>query len=223
VKFLKTHNLLPFSYFCQMNFPSRLIEEAVDQMASLPGVGRKTALRLVLQLLRRDSDEVARFSRAFTALKEGIKSCSICGNLSDDDVCPICADSRRDASLVCIVENIRDVLAIESTEQFKGLYHVLGGVISPLDGVGPSDLNIASLATRLDGGAVQEVIFALSTTMEGETTSYYLYKKIAPFNVRVSAIARGIAIGDELQHADELTLARSIMQRMPYENAIGGK
>lgn len=215
--------LLSFPYFCPMNFPSRLIEEAVDQMASLPGIGRKTALRLVLQLLRRDNDEVERFSRAFIALKEGIKSCKVCGNLSDHEVCQICTDNRRDPSIVCVVENIRDVLAIESTEQYRGKYHVLGGVISPLDGVGPSDLNVSSLVTRVEAGGIVEVIFALSTTMEGETTSYYLYKKIAPFNVRVSAIARGIAIGDELQHADELTLGRSISQRMPYENAIGGK
>ncbi|MFM1931917.1 MAG: hypothetical protein RL226_1220 [Bacteroidota bacterium] len=206
-----------------MNFSSRLIEEAVDQMASLPGIGRKTALRLVLQLLKRSDEEVSRFSNAFTALKQGIRACSVCGNLSDEAVCHICSDARRDESLVCVVETIRDVLAIESTEQYKGRYHVLGGIISPLDGVGPGDLNIASLLSRLQDGGIREVIFALSTTMEGETTSYYLYKKIASFDVRVSTIARGVAIGDELQHADEVTLARSILQRMPYEKSSGGK
>ena len=206
-----------------MNFPSRLIEEAVDQMASLPGIGRKTALRLVLHMLRRDEEDVERFSNAFTTLRSGIKACNICNNLSDTEICGICSDPRREHRTVCVVEGIRELLAIESTEQFRGSYHVLGGVISPMDGVGPNDLYIQSLIDRVQNGTVDEIIFALSTTMEGETTSFYLYKKLSEYDVRVTAIARGVAIGDELQYADEVTLARSIMQRLPYENALPGK
>ncbi len=200
-----------------MEFHSRLIEEAVDQMASLPGVGRKTALRLVLHLLKRAPEEVERFSNAFTALKSEIKPCRVCANLSDSEVCGICADDRRDHSLVCVVETIRELLAVEATGQYRGVYHVLGGVISPVEGIGPGDLSIELLTERCLSGKVAEVIFALSTTMEGETTSFYLYRKLAPFKVRVSAIARGIALGDELRNADELTLASSIARRQPYE------
>lgn len=209
--------------FASVQFPSRLIEEAVDQMASLPGIGKKTALRLVLHLLQRDKDEVDRFARSFTELREGIRSCKVCHNLSDHEVCAVCSDPKREESTVCVVESIRELLAIEATEQYRGRYHVLGGVISPMDGVGPSDLKIDSLVERVRSGEVKEVIFALSTTMEGETTCFYLYRKLAEFDITVTAIARGVAIGDELQYADEVTLGRSIMQRMPYENAQGKK
>lgn len=201
-----------------MQFHSRLIEEAVDQMASLPGVGRKTALRLVLHLLRRDADDVARFARSFVDLRNEIKSCKVCNNLSDTEVCGICSDDKRDKDVVCVVETIRELLAIEATNQYKGSYHVLGGVISPVDGVGPNDLRIDRLVHRCFNERVKEVIFALSTTMEGETTAFYLYRKLNPAGVNITMIARGVAIGDELQHADEITLARSITQRQPYEN-----
>lgn len=206
-----------------MHFPSKLIEEAVDQVASLPGIGRKTALRLVLHLLKREEEQVDRFARSLINLKEGIKVCKTCNNLSDHDTCSICLDPNRDQSTVCVVEGIRELLAIEHTEQYRGVYHVLGGVISPMDGVGPGDLYIQNLIDRINTGTVKEVIFALSTTMEGETTSFYLYKKVKELDVRVTAIARGVAIGDELQYADELTLARSIMQRLPYEIGLSGK
>lgn len=200
-----------------MQFHSRLIEAAVDQMASLPGVGRKTALRLVLHLLRRERNDVERFARAMTELKTGIRSCTICHNLSDNEVCGICNDPARDHSLVCVVETIRELLAIEATGQYRGAYHVLGGVISPVEGIGPGDLEITSLTLRCATGKVAEVIFALSTTMEGETTCFYLFRKLAPSAVKVSVIARGVALGDELQHTDELTLASSIIRRQPYE------
>lgn len=200
-----------------MDFHSRLIEEAVDQMASLPGIGRKTALRLVLHLLKRERDDVERFSRAFTRLRSDIRHCTVCNNLSDDDVCRVCADTHRDQSTVCVVESIRELLAIEATQQYRGVYHVLGGVISPVEGIGPSDLSIHSLVERCSSGKVNEVIFALSTTMEGETTAFFLFRKLSSTGVKVSAIARGVAIGDELQHADELTLANSILRRQPYE------
>lgn len=203
-----------------MHFHSRLIEEAVDQMASLPGVGRKTALRLVLQLLSRDAEDVARFSKAFTELKSNIQHCRVCHNLSDSEVCSICDDDNRDHRLVCVVESIRELLAIEATGEYKGVYHVLGGVISPVDGIGPADLSIDLLVDRCLSGKVGEVIFALSTTMEGETTAFYLYRKIEPTQVKVSMIARGVAIGDQLQYADELTLARSIVRRQPYEHSM---
>jgi len=206
--------------FGPMNLPSKWIEEAVDQMSSLPGIGKKTALRLVLSMMKRSEDEMERFSNSFKQLKENIKECVVCHNLSDHPTCGICSDPRRDKQLICVVEDIRDVMAIESTSEFKGVYHVLGGVISPMDGVSPADLNIASLIRRVEGSEIREIIFALSTNMEGETTSFFLYKKLSAFNVTLSAIARGISIGDELQYADEVTLARSIAQRTPYETAI---
>lgn len=206
--------------FDPMNLPSRLIEEAVDQMATLPGIGRKTALRLVLNMLKRSPEEVERFAGAFVKLKENIRACATCHNLSDNEVCSVCSDPRRDHSLICVVEDIRDLMAIEFTEQFRGVYHVLGGIISPMDGIGPADLHIDTLVTRAQNEEVKEVVFALSTTMEGETTCFYLYKKLAPTGVQVSSIARGVAIGDELQYTDEVTLGRSIMQRQPYENSI---
>lgn len=200
-----------------MDFHSRLIEEAVDQMASLPGIGRKTALRLVLHMLKRESDDVERFARAFTKLRSEIKHCTVCNNLSDAAVCNVCTDAARDKHTVCVVESIRELLAIEATQHYKGVYHVLGGVISPVEGVGPADLSVEPLIARCKSGEVNEVIFALSTTMEGETTAFYLYRKLSDTGVNVSAIARGVAIGDELQHADELTLANSILRRQPYE------
>jgi recombination protein RecR len=203
-----------------MNLPSKLLEEAVDQMSSLPGIGRKTALRLVLKLLRRNKDEVSRFSDAFVKLKNQIKECRNCHNLSDAEICSICADKRRDASLVCVVEDIRDILAIEGTSQFKGVYHVLGGIISPMDGIGPQDLQVESLISRLQSAEVREIVFALSTTMEGETTAFYLYRKLQHFPVKISTIARGVAIGDELQYADEVTLGRSILNRLPFESTL---
>ena len=206
--------------FDLMNLPSRLIEEAVDQMATLPGIGRKTALRLVLNMLKRSPEEVERFARSFVNLKENIKECQDCHNLSDTEICAICSDPRRDGSFICVVENIRDLMAIEFTEQFRGVYHVLGGIISPMDGIGHADLHVDSLVQRVSTNEVKEVVFALSTTMEGETTSFYLYKKLNPSGVQVSSIARGVAIGDELQYTDEVTLGRSIMQRQPYENSL---
>lgn len=202
-----------------MNFSSKLIENAVDQMAILPGIGRKTALRLVLYLLKKDHDEIDRFTDSFQKLSKDIKHCSTCNNLSDNEICEICSNPSRDRNLVCVVEDIRDVMAIESTQQFFGLYHVLGGIISPMDGVGPNDIEVESLLRRLGEGEINEVVFALSTSMEGETTSYYLFKKIASFNLTVSAIARGVALGDELEYADEMTLGKSILNRQPYEHA----
>lgn len=189
-------------------------------MSSLPGIGRKTALRLVLKLLRRNKEEVSRFSDAFVRLKNEIKECRNCHNLSDAELCSICADKRRDSALVCVVEDIRDILAIEGTAQFKGVYHVLGGIISPMDGIGPQDLQIDSLLHRLQTSEIREIVFALSTTMEGETTSFYLYRKLQSFPVKISTIARGVAIGDELQYADEVTLGRSILNRLPFESTL---
>jgi len=203
-----------------MNFPSKLIKEAVEQFAKLPGVGRKTALRLSLNLLQMDKEEVNRFGQAFIDLRNHINYCSECHNISDLEVCDICANPVRDGGLLCVVEDIRDVMAIENTHQFKGKYHVLGGIISPMDGIGPSDLNIESLLQKVQSGAVKEVIMALSTTMEGDTTNFYIFKKLKGSNVKLSVIARGISIGDELEYADEVTLGRSILNRTPYENSI---
>jgi len=210
----------PTTTFVKMNIPSKLLENAVAQMASLPGVGRKTALRLVLNLLKRDSDEVARFSEAFMELKSKIRHCTECYNVSDSDICSICSSTSRNRGLICVVEDIRDVMAIEATGQYNGLYHVLGGVISPMEGVGPSDLEIESLVKRVESGSADEVIFALSSTLEGDTTGFFLHKKLSPFGVSVSMIARGIAVGDELQYADEITLGRSIKHRTPYERTL---
>ena len=203
-----------------MNISSRLIEEAADQMASLPGIGKKTALRLVLHLLKRSPEDVKRFAEAMVDMKGNIKECKTCYNLSDQEVCSICKNPARDHGLVCIVEDIRDVMAIENTGQYQGVYHVLGGIISPMDGIGPADLNIDPLLNRIASGSVREIVMALSTTMEGETTGFYLYKKIAAQDVKVTAIARGIGVGDELEYTDEATLARSIRNRTPYENSL---
>ncbi|MDG2362594.1 MAG: recombination mediator RecR [Flavobacteriales bacterium] len=198
--------------------PSRLIEAAVDQIATLPGIGRRTALRLALSLLRRDTERVRSLSDALIAMSEGVSPCGVCHNLTEQDVCSICQTPERNRGLICVVEDIRDLLAIENVGTYRGVYHVLGGVISPMDGVGPADINIAALVLRIsefDGDA--EVIFALPSTMEGDTTSFYLYKKLAGFDIQVTTLARGIAVGEALQHADEATLARSMDNRTLYE------
>ena len=188
----------------------------MQEFAKLPGIGRKTALRLVLHMLRQSTSDVEQFADAVATLKHEVKFCRCCHNISDTDVCPICADSRRDASVICVVENIQDVIAIENTQQFNGLYHVLGGLISPMDGIGPGNLEIDSLVERVGQGSVKEVILALSSTMEGDTTNFYVYRKLLPTGVSVSIIARGIAVGNELEYTDEVTLARSILNRTPF-------
>ena len=199
------------------HYPSQLLEKAVQEFSKLPGIGRKTALRLVLHLLRQDADDVAQFTTAVSTMRQQVHYCRVCHNISDTDVCPICSDQRRDASTICVVENIQDVMAVENTQQFTGLYHVLGGLISPMDGIGPSDLEIESLVQRVAEGGIKEVILALSSTMEGDTTNFYLFRKLAPYDVKVSIIARGIAVGNELEYTDEVTLARSIQNRVPFE------
>jgi recombination protein RecR len=200
-------------------YPSSLLETAVNEFTRLPGIGRKTALRLALHLLRQPETEAEKFGNAVIQLRKEIQYCSVCHNISDTGVCQICANPARDGSTVCVVENIRDVMSIENTQQFKGLYHVLGGIISPMDGVGPSDLQIASLVERVQQGEVKEIILALSTTMEGDTTNFYLYRKLAPFDVKITTIARGVAVGDELEYADEVTLGRSILNRVEFSNS----
>lgn len=197
------------------DYSSILLEQAVNQMASLPGVGRKTALRLVLSLLRRTNEEVEAFSGSFLRLKKEVHYCHICYNISDEEICPICASPRRDRSKICVVENVQDVMSIERTGQYNGLYHVLGGVISPVDGIGPQDLQIDSLLTRIEG--VSEIILALPTTMEGDTTNFYLYRKLSPQGVKITQIARGMAIGNELEYTDEITLGRSILNRIEFK------
>ena len=197
-------------------YPSQLLENAVEEFAKLPGIGRKTALRLVLFLLRQESDEVEAFAQAVSRMRKEVKYCKVCHNISDTDLCPICSDQRRDSSVICVVENIRDVLAIENTQQYHGLYHVLGGIISPMEGIGPSDIEIDSLIKRVEAGGVEEVIFALSSTMEGDTTNFYISRKLASYPVKLSVIARGISVGDELEYTDEVTLGRSILNRTPF-------
>lgn len=198
-------------------FPSLLLDRAVGEFAKLPGIGRKTALRLVLHLLKQSTEDVEAFAAALTTMKHDVKYCSVCHNISDTDICPICSDHRRDSSQICVVENIRDVMAIENTMQYHGLYHVLGGIISPLDGVGPSDIEIASLVERVAAGGVSEVILALSPTLEGDTTNFFISKKLRKYHVNITVIARGISVGNELEYADEVTLGRSILKRTPYE------
>lgn len=200
-------------------YSSVLLENAVNEFAKLPGIGRKTALRLVLHLLRQEDSQVERFAQALITLKQKVKYCRSCHNISDSEVCGICSDKSRDASTLCVVENIREVMAIENTTQFKGLYHVLGGIISPIDGIGPSDLQIAGLEERVKQGGVKEVILALSATMEGDTTNFYIFRKLHPYDVRVSIIARGVAVGDEIEYADEITLGRSIVNRIPFDES----
>ena len=197
-------------------YPSSLLERAVKEFTKLPGIGRKTATRLVLHLLKKSEDEVASFSESIIKLKREAKYCSVCHSISDTDICPICVNPARDHSVICVVENIQDVMAVENTMQFRGVYHVLGGVISPMDGVSPSDLNIETLVTRVATGEVKEIVFALSSTMEGDTTNFYIYRKLQPYNVKLSVIARGISIGDELEYADEVTLGSSIVNRTPF-------
>lgn len=194
-------------------YPSLLLDKAVAELSKLPSVGQKTALRLALHLLRRNEDEVDALAEALSHLRHDVKYCSVCHNISDSDVCPICANPRRDKSMVCVVETVRDVMAVEATQQFRGLYHVLGGIISPMDGIGPSDIEVESLVSRVATGEVKEVIFALSSTMEGDTTNFYISRKLSPYNVKISVIARGISVGDELEYTDEVTLGRAIVNR----------
>lgn len=203
-----------------MNLPSKLLEEAVEQFASLPGIGKRTALRLALNMLNRTPEEVSRFSKAVERLKNDIFFCQTCHNISDSQTCSICANPKRDPSLICVVEDIRDIMALESTQQYFGLYHMLGGVISPMEGIGPNDLNIDTLLARAQSDNVKEVILALNTTVEGDTTNFFLYKKLNALNVNVSTLARGVAIGDELEYTDEITLGRSIINRTPYETSL---
>lgn len=198
-------------------YPSRLLEKAVQEFSQLPGIGRKTALRLVLHLLRQEKADVERFADAVATMRREVKFCRTCHNISDTDTCSICSNPRRDASTVCVVENIQDVMAVENTQQYSGLYHVLGGLISPIDGIAPADLEIDSLADRVAAGGIKEVILALSPTMEGDTTGFYIFRRLASFGVRVSIIARGIAVGNELEYTDEVTLGRSILNRTPFE------
>lgn len=197
-------------------YPSALLENAVNELASLPGIGRKTALRLALYMLRRDMNYTESFAPALIALRRDVKYCKVCHNICDDELCPICANPNRDHSLLCVVENVKEVMAIENTGQFRGVYHVLGGVISPMDGIGPADLRIDSLVRRVVEGGVREVILALSTTMEGDTTNFFIYRKLSGYDVKVSVIARGVSIGDEIEYADEVTLGRSIVNRTAF-------
>ena len=199
-------------------YPSQLLERAVEAFSQLPGVGRKTALRLVLHLLRQSTEDVDSFADAVIRVKHDVKYCKVCHNISDNEVCSICSDPRRDASVVCVVENIQDVMAIENTQQFHGLYHVLGGIISPMDGIGPHDLEIESLVERVEESTVKEIILALASTMEGDTTNFYISRKLKDTGVKLSVIARGISVGDELEYTDEVTLGRSILNRTPFES-----
>ena len=204
-----------------MNLPSRILEEAVEQLASLPGVGKRSALRYALFLMNEEENKVRDFSEALLRLKTHLHHCRYCHNVSDTEVCPICASEKRQKGIVCVVENIQDVMAVENTQQYRGLYHVLGGVISPIDGIGVHDLEIASLIRRVETGdpaPVEEVILALPTTMEGDTTNYYIHKQLLPYGVKVTTLARGVAVGDSLEYADEITLGRSIMNRIPFES-----
>ena len=198
-------------------FPSLLLERAVGEISRLPGIGRKTALRLALHLLRQDEAATDALAEALVRLRHDVRYCSRCHNISDDEVCPLCSDARRDSTTLCVVENVQDVMAIENTQQFNGLYHVLGGIISPMDGIGPSDLNIDSLVKRVSEGGVREVILALSSTMEGDTTNFYISRRLQPLGVAVSVIARGISVGNELEYTDEVTLGRSIVNRTPMK------
>jgi len=203
-----------------MEFSSKLIEKAVNEISQLPGIGKRTALRLVLHLLKQPKEQTSFLSQALVNMREDIKYCTNCHNISDSAICEICANKNRNHQIVCVVEDIRDVMAIENTGQFRGVYHVLGGKISPIDGVGPSQLRITTLVEKVKAGSVNEVIFALSSTMEGDTTNFYIYKQIADADIVISTIARGIAVGDELEYADEVTLGRSILQRVPFEKSF---
>jgi len=203
-----------------MEMSSKLLEKAVAEISQLPGIGKRTALRLALHLLKQPEEHTRLLTESLQQMREEIRFCNSCHNISDTDVCRICANNSRDASVICVVEDIRDVMAIENTSLFKGIYHVLGGKISPIDGIGPSQLNIVTLVNKVKAGGIKELIFALSSTMEGDTTNFYIYRQIKDYNVITSAIARGIAVGDELEFADEVTLGRSIIHRVPFENSI---
>jgi recombination protein RecR len=202
-------------------YPSKLLENAVNEFSKLPGIGRKSALRLVLHLLRQDAEAVSNFGNSLIQLRNEIKHCRICHNISDIDTCYICGNPARNNSVICVVENIRDVMSVENTHQFNGLYHVLGGIISPMDGIGPAELEIDSLVKRVDQGEVTEIILALSTTMEGDTTNFYIFRKLKDKPVRITTLARGVSVGDELEYTDEVTLGRSLTNRVPYESSIG--
>ena len=215
-----THFKARFLYIYGMNFSSKLLENAVFEFSKLPGIGQKTALRLVLHLLDQDKADVERFSTSVNKLRNEIQHCRTCLNISDHTLCDICASHKRNHQTICVVEDTRDVMAVENTNQYNGVYHVLGGLISPMDGIGPTDLEIDSLIARIRAGEVKEVIFALSATMEGDTTIFYLHKKLKDFNISISTIARGIAFGGELEYVDEITLGRSITTRIPYENTL---
>ena len=203
-----------------MNFSSKLLENAVNEVSQLPGIGKRTALRLVLHLLKRPANQTHQLSKALNNLVDEIKLCKKCHNISDVEICEICANPSRNEEIICVVEDVRDVMAIENTAQFKGLYHVLGGKISPIEGVGPQDLTIDSLINKIKTGTVKEVIFALSSTIEGDTTNFYIFKQLEKYTIKTSTIARGIAVGDELEYADEVTLGRSIINRIPFENSL---
>jgi recombination protein RecR len=203
-----------------MNFPSKLVENAVNHLSRLPGIGKKSALRLVLHMLKQEKIQVQQFGESFIRLINNISYCKACYSISDLELCEVCANPKRDKNIICVVEDIRVMMAIENTMQFKGVYHVLGGLISPMDGIGPSELRIEELVEKVKDNSIKEVIFALSTTMEGDTTNYYLFKRLKEFDISVSIIARGIAIGDELEYTDELTLASAISSRLPYENSL---
>lgn len=206
--------------FAAMNFPSKLVENAVEQLSRLPGIGKRSALRLVLHLLKQEKSSVERFGDSFIQLIQNISYCTSCFSIADSQLCEVCADKKREQTTICIVEDVRVMMAIENTMQFKGIYHVLGGLISPMDGIGPNDLRIEELIKKVEKGNVNEVIFALSTTMEGDTTNYYLFRRLKDSGVKISSIARGIAIGDELEYTDELTLGTALSSRMPYENSL---
>ena len=206
--------------FAYMNFSSKLIENAVNQLSSLPGIGKKSALRLVLHMIKQEKQNINQFGNSFIDLINNINYCSECFSISDNQKCEICSDHKRDKSTICVVEDIRVMMAVESTMQFKGIYHVLGGLISPMDGIGPSDIKVEELIQKVQKSEVKEIIFALSTTMEGDTTNFYLFRRLKDLNITISSIARGISIGDELEYADEITLGTAISSRLPYENSL---
>lgn len=203
-----------------MEFPSKLVENAVNEMSQLPGIGKRTALRLVLHLLKQPREQTELLSSALTTMRNDIQYCKECNTISDDEICGICSSGSRDKSLICVVEDVRDVMAIENTGMYKGVYHVLGGKISPIEGIGPSQLKITSLVEKVKEGKINEIIFALSSTMEGDTTNFYIFRQIKEYDVKTSTIARGIAVGDELEYADEVTLGRSLLNRIPFEGSI---
>ena len=206
--------------FASMNFSSKLVENAVNQLSSLPGIGKKSALRLVLHMIKQEKQNINQFGNSFIDLINNINYCSECFSISDNQKCEICSDQKRDQSTICVVEDIRVMMAVESTMQFKGIYHVLGGLISPMDGIGPSDIKVEELIQKVQNSEVKEIIFALSTTMEGDTTNFYLFRRLKDLNITISSIARGISIGDELEYADEITLGTAISSRLPYENSL---